>query len=211
MRQDTNISNHQLSPISTENPLVLASASPRRKRLLEQIGLPFIIMPSNADENQMDGNPSTITCHHAKKKARMIQAQVSNRWILGADTIVVLGDSILGKPQDQEDAQSMLRLLSGEEHQVITGFCIIDPSGKIAHSESVSTLVRIKDLSEDEILGYIETNEPFGKAGSYAIQGIGSFMVEGITGDYSNVVGLPICALIKALVRLGALKGFPVR
>ena len=204
-----NISSNKFPPITKENPLILASASPRRKRLLEQIGLPFIAMPSNADENQVEGKPSAIACHHAEKKGRVIQSQIPNQWILGADTIVVLGDTILGKPKDHNDAQAMLRLLGGKEHQVITGFCMIDPSGALIHSESVTTLVRMKDLTEDEITGYIETGEPFGKAGGYAIQGIGSFLIEGITGDYSNVVGLPVFALIKALVGLGALKNFP--
>ncbi|MBN1850124.1 MAG: septum formation protein Maf [Deltaproteobacteria bacterium] len=205
------ISSNKFPPITTENPLILASASPRRKRLLEQIRLPFVIMPSNADENHVDGGPSVIACHHAGKKARVIRSQVPSQWILGADTIVVLGDKILGKPKDHDDARSMLRFLSGKEHEVITGFCIIDPSGAIRHCESVSTLVRIKDLTEDEIIIYIETSEPFGKAGSYAIQGIGSFMVESISGDYSNVVGLPVCSVIKALLELGALDHFPVR
>jgi septum formation protein len=207
-----NISLNQSFPsISIENPFVLASASPRRKRLLEQIGLPFIAIPSNADENQVNGSPSMIARHHAEKKGRAVQPQVSSQWILGADTIVVLGNSILGKPKDQADVRAMLQFLNGKEHEVITGFCLIAPNGALVHAESVATLVKMKDLTEDEIVGYIETGEPFGKAGSYAIQGIGSFLIEGITGDYSNVVGLPVCTLVKALVRLGALEQFPIR
>jgi len=103
----------------------------------------------------------------------------------------------------------MLSLLSGKDHHVITGFCVLDPEGMIAHAESVTTIVRFKPLSEQEIAGYIKTREPFGKAGAYAIQGVGAFMVESISGSYTNVVGLPMCALIKALVQCGALKCFP--
>jgi septum formation protein len=103
----------------------------------------------------------------------------------------------------------MLSLLSGKDHQVITGFCVLNPAGEIAHSESVTTAVRFKPISEEEIAGYIRTREPFGKAGAYAIQGVGAFMVESISGSYTNVVGLPMCALIKALIQCGALKSFP--
>jgi septum formation protein len=197
--------------ITKENPLILASASPRRKRLLEQIGLPFLSMPSNANEDQVINGPSAIACGHALKKATAIKAKAPNRWILGADTIVVLGESILGKPQDHSAARSMLYQLSGKEHRVITCFCLVNPAGELGHSEYITTRVRMKKLKDDEISGYIETGEPFGKAGSYAVQGIGSFMVDGITGDYSNVVGLPVCALIKALKGLGALRDFPMK
>jgi septum formation protein len=104
----------------------------------------------------------------------------------------------------------MLTLLSGKEHRVITGICILDPSGKVAHSEAVTTLVRFIKLTERQIKAYIRTGEPYGKAGSYAIQGIGAFMVESITGSYTNVVGLPLSALIQALLTVGALRGFPL-
>ena len=103
----------------------------------------------------------------------------------------------------------MLGLLSGKEHSVITGFCILDPSGSTAHSEEIITRVKMKRLTDEEIDGYTATGEPFGKAGSYAIQGIGAFMVESISGPYTNVVGLPLCALVKALIACGALKKFP--
>jgi septum formation protein len=104
----------------------------------------------------------------------------------------------------------MLLLLSGQEHRVVTGFCILDPSAEVAHTEAVTTRVRFKGLSEHEIENYIRTCEPFGKAGSYAIQGVGSFMVEAINGSYTNVVGLPLCAVIKALVSVRALECFPL-
>ena len=123
--------------------------------------------------------------------------------------MVVFQDHILGKPLDKEDAGFMLNLLQGKEHDVITGFCVIEPSGLTTHTEYVTSRVKVKDLSKDEINAYIATNEPFGKAGSYAIQGIGSFLIEKISGSYTNIVGLPIYEAIHALLRVGALKHFP--
>ncbi|MDB9822216.1 Maf family protein [Deltaproteobacteria bacterium] len=200
----------KLLTIDKEYPLILASASPRRKRLLEQIGLPFRSVPCNIDEEGMDSRPSDIVRILAERKAMAAYSKSSDNWILGADTIVVLKEAILGKPLDREEARSMLNLLSGREHEVITGFSITDPGGKRAHTEHVSTLVKIKKLSQREITAYIATGEPFGKAGSYAIQGTGAFMVKSITGSYSNVVGLPIYTLIEALLSLGALNFFPM-
>ena len=197
------------SPISSQYPLILASSSPRRKRLLKQIDLPFRVMTSQVSEANVNGDTERFCRTLAEKKACQVHSKIKTSWILGADTLVVIDNRVLGKPEDGEQATHMLSLLSGREHRVITGFCILNPSGAVAHSESVTTLVRIKKLSEQEMEAYIRTGEPYGKAGSYAIQGIGSFMVEAISGSYTNVVGLPLCALIKALVSVGALKSFP--
>jgi len=196
--------------ISKENPLILASDSPRRKRLLQQIGLPFRALTSNVQENQVPGEPPTKALRLAEKKARAVYSRSKNSWILGADTIVVIGERILGKPENYNEARSMLSLLSGKEHKVITAFCLLNPTGEIAKVEAITTLVKMKRLTEDEIKAYVATGEPFGKAGSYAIQGIGAFMVESISGSYTNVVGLPVCALIKSLLTAGALKNFPL-
>jgi septum formation protein len=196
--------------INKENPLILASNSPRRKRLLQQIGLPFRSLPSEVDENQAPGEPPVKAVLLAEKKAKAVYAQSKESWILGADTMVVVGGRILGKPRDHEDIHSMLSRLSDKEHEVITGFCVLDPSGEVAHSEAITTLVKMKRLSKGEINAYVATGEPFGKAGSYAIQGVGAFMVESISGSYTNVVGLPVCALVKSLLALGALKDFPL-
>ena len=196
-------------PIQTDYPLILASASPRRKRLLEQIGLPFRTYPSDIEENH-SGNPVADTKNLAGKKAKAILYEINGHWTLGADTVVVIDGKILGKPADDDDALLMLRGLSGREHQVITGFAILNPSGRQAYSETVTTLVKMKHLTDKEIGAYIATKEPFGKAGSYAIQGIGAFMIEVISGSYTNVVGLPLCALIKALFSTGALTDFPL-
>jgi septum formation protein len=196
--------------INLESPLFLASSSPRRKRLLKQIGLPFRSFSSAVKEELTGREPALNSCLLAEKKARAVFSRSKGNWVLGADTMVVLDDASLGKPRDKEEACSMLVQLSGREHRVITGFCLVDPEGHPAHSESVITRVKMKALTEQEIRGYVATGEPFGKAGSYAIQGLGSFMVESISGSYSNVVGLPLCALVKALLATGALRVFPL-
>lgn len=199
------------SMISPSRPLILASASPRRKRLLEQIGLPFRSVPSRVEEEgRVSGDPAARAGFLAEDKAGEVGLRVKDHWILGADTVVVLGETVLGKPVDRADAENMLIRLRGNEHRVITGFCLLDPSGCIAHRESVETLVRMKSATLEEVRAYIATGEPFGKAGGYAIQGIGAFMIEAISGSYANVVGLPLCALVKALLAAGALKGFPM-
>jgi septum formation protein len=146
----------------------------------------------------------------AEAKARAVVEKSEGSWILGADTIVVLGRSVLGKPENEAQAFSMLRQLSGREHRVITGFCLIASDSKRFYSEAVLTRVTFKALGKKEILRYIATGEPFGKAGSYGIQGIGAFLVKTISGSYTNVVGLPLCALVNALLSTGALKEFPV-
>jgi septum formation protein len=196
-------------PISKDFPLVLASASPRRKQLLRQIGIPFRTVTSRVREDLLSRDPLANARLLAQAKASAVIAKCENSWILGADTIVVLGRAILGKPSDENEAFSMLRQLSGREHRVITGFCLVAPESKKPYSEVVVTRVTFKTLTQREILGYVATGEPYGKAGSYGIQGIGAFLVKGITGSYTNVVGLPVCALVKALLTTGAIKEFP--
>jgi septum formation protein len=198
-----------MMPIDQKHPLILASASPRRKRLLSRMGVPYRVVVSRVDEGGRVDSPETFCRNLAILKAKEVASRENAAWVLGADTIVVIGGMVLGKPENPEDAQRMLSHLSGKDHAVITGFCVQNPEGMMAHSESVTTAVRFKPLSENEIAGYIRTREPFGKAGSYAIQGVGAFMVESISGSYTNVVGLPMCALMKALVRCGALRSFP--
>jgi len=195
--------------IDKNNPLILASASPRRKQLLEQVGLPFISIPSHIEENEDGKDPVQHTLLLSENKAKAVFQDSKGQWILGADTVVVIENEILGKPETQTEALSMLGYLSGKSHEVITGFCVLNPSGRIAHSEAVSTIVEFKDLRRDEIESYVATGEPFGKAGSYAIQGIGAFLIKGIQGSYTNVVGLPISDLISALEKIGALGSFP--
>lgn len=197
-------------PIDGDNPLILASDSPRRKSLLEQVGIPFRQRPSYAEERPAGGDPSREACAIAEVKASAVAPLEPGRWILGADTVVVMGGEIFGKPSDEEEARLILTRLSGRAHHVITGICIISPDGLKAHEESVITEVRFRSLTRQEVEDYILTSEPFGKAGAYAIQGIGAFMVEGISGSYTNVVGLPLCALVKALLKVRAIDKFPL-
>jgi septum formation protein len=198
-------------PIGTENPLILASVSPRRRDLLNQIGIPFQSVGSRTDEAvQTKMKPTDFACMMATRKAESVKKVHRNRWILAADTLVVVNKRIFGKPRDARDCRTMLSELSGKRHRVITGFCILEPSGNKSQLQAVTTMVDVKELSALEIDAYIETGEPFGKAGAYAIQGIGAFMVEGIEGSYTNIVGLPVCEVVRALLACGALQGFPI-
>ena len=198
-------------PIGKKNPLVLASFSPRRKALLTQIGIPFEAVGSMVEETLYEGaEPVEIACKMAIRKAESVHHVCKNRWILGADTIVAMKKSIFGKPKDSRECHDMLLHLRGKNHRVITGFCIFDPKGRLVHIETVTTKVKIKKLTEIEIGSYIKTGEPFGKAGAYAIQGIGSFMIECVNGSYTNVVGLPICEVVDGLLQCGGLKEFPL-
>ena len=197
-------------PIDKNNLLVLASISPRRKAILKQIGIPFEPAGSMIEETFYgETQPADIACHIAAQKVESTQHTYNNRWILGADTIVVINKTIFGKPKNPGECRDMLHLLKGKTHDVITGFCIHDPGRKLVHLEAVMTKVKIKELSDIEIAAYINTGEPFGKAGAYAIQGIGSFMIEKINGSYTNVVGLPVFEVINALITCGALNNFP--
>ncbi len=195
--------------ISIKNPLVLASASPRRKELLEQVRIPFKVIEGDIDENGEDGAPYEICMRLAQKKALSVYKASDKNWILGADTIVVKDNIIMGKPVDYKDAAGMLSALSNTSHKVITGYSIIDPNGCIAITNHVTTTVSFKKMTPEEIDAYIKTGEPFGKAGAYAIQEIGAFMITGIQGSYSNVVGLPLFEVIDSLVKVKALERFP--
>jgi septum formation protein len=197
--------------INKTNPLMLASISPRRRAILKQIGIPFESAGSMIEETLYEEIPPTeIACEIAARKVESIQHLYNNRWILGADTIVVINKKIFGKPDDYSECKKILHCLKGKTHKVITGFCIHDPVSKSMHLEAVMTKVKVKELSNTEIEAYINTGEPFGKAGAYAIQGVGSFMIEGINGSYTNVVGLPVCEVVRALVKCGGLKCFPL-
>lgn len=191
-------------------PLILASSSPRRKELLERLGIEFEVIPSLMDEVYRDGeSPKDFALRASTEKALAVASGLSSdSVVIGADTIVVVDGEILGKPQDIEDAKSMLEKISGREHNVITGFSIVKPKDQILHREYVESRVKIKTLAPWEIEGYIKTREPMDKAGAYGAQGIGAFMIEQIQGSYTNVVGLPISQLIDMLTRLGILKLF---
>lgn len=186
--------------------LILASASPRRKELLEQIGLQFSVMPSSVDETIRPAEtPDDMVIRLSLDKAHDIarRPDVSARWVIGSDTIVVCNRKVLGKPVNDQDAAAMLRRLSGTSHLVVSGYAVIDRRQQTLRSEAVTTRVHFRRLTEVEITRYIATGEPSDKAGAYAIQGIGACFVSGIEGSYSNVVGLPLCRLTLALKELG--------
>jgi septum formation protein len=167
------------------------------------------VNPSNADESFAPGEkPERHALRLARGKAREVAERFPDRWVLAADTVVVIGDRVLGKPKDPKEAGKMLRLLSGREHRVITGYCLLRSSGRNRKEGHITTRVFFKPLTSAEIRWYIATREPFDKAGGYAIQGRGAFMVKRIVGSYTNVVGLPLCEVIEALKEVKAVKIF---
>ncbi len=184
--------------------LILASQSPRRKELLQNAGFIFEIIPSQVDERMLNQSaPEMVVEQLALAKAEDIAGQHPDAVVLGADTLVVSGDAILGKPDNSRHARDMLKQLSGAWHQVMTGYAIVQRrSGKTIRSVIV-TEVKFKRLTAAEIEWYIESAEPDDKAGAYAIQGIGALWVEKIRGSYTNVVGLPLCEVAQALLQLG--------
>ena len=186
--------------------LILASESPRRYELLKQVGLDFDVIPSGIEEDYIKGeSPRKHVLRLAEAKALDVGNQHPDRWIIAADTIVCVDHSILGKPKSREEAKKMLRRLSGKGHRVLTGFSVHHLKKRKGDREAVQTAVRVKKLTQAEMEWYIKTGEPFDKAGGYAVQGIGSFMIESIKGSYTTVVGLPIYELIQMLSRLGAI------
>jgi septum formation protein len=184
--------------------IILASSSPRRRELLTQAGIPFIVVPGNVDEEnaELSGTPGQRAEQLAYMKAADV-ARDRSGIVLGADTIVVCGDQIFGKPSDAASARMMLKALSGREHQVITGIALIDTVSGRASTGYETTRVRFSDLSDKEIEAYIESGEPYGKAGAYAIQGKAALFVESLNGCYSNVVGLPLRRLYRLLKDFG--------
>ena len=192
--------------INKEN-IILASGSPRRKELMTQAGIDFKIHVADIDESEVnvDIAPENYVSLLSKIKAQAVAPSYPDRWTIGADTIVALDKTILGKPADHQQAESMLRQLSNRDHNVFTAFTVTRPSTNETVTRVVNTRVRFKDLSSDEIEWYAGTNEPYDKAGGYGIQGIGAFLVKEISGSYTNVVGLPVCELIDTLASLGAI------
>lgn len=195
---------------------VLASRSPRRSELLKQLGFDFDTVPSRVEENRIQKEtPREQVIRLAEAKALDVGSQHPDRWIIAADTVVCINGSILGKPKNAEEAFDMLKRLSGQEHFVLSGFSVHHFGKEKSAHQAVQTAVKVKPLTPVEIKWYVNTGEPFDKAGGYAIQGIGSFMIESICGSYTNVVGLPLCELIQTLGRLGAITlsetGFQIR
>ena len=195
-------------PFQATCAIVLASGSPRRQRLLSGLGLDFVVQLSESQETLP--RPGESPLEYADFNSRLKALDVARRYpkavSLGADTIVVLDGEILGKPRDEDHALDMLSRLVGRSHEVITSCCIVWPEKQIAVDFSASSFVWLAEQGPDVLRAYVETGEPLDKAGSYAVQGIGAFMVERIEGSYSNVVGLPVDKVIKYLTELEVLK-----
>ncbi len=184
--------------------IVLASASLRRKELLEKIGLKFEVDPSNyAEDMHSKLRPDKLAESISLQKALIVAARHRNAVIIAADTFIVYRDKILGKPDTEVEAKRMLSEMSGKSHSVVTGFTILDTDDNKTLSRSVETRIFIKNLTSAEIEAYVQSREPLDKAGAYAIQGLGSIIVERIEGDYFNIVGLPLHALAKSLKEFG--------
>jgi septum formation protein len=195
--------------------LVLASASPRRQELLRNAGISFAVQVADVDETPLPGEGARECAERlAREKALRVWRARPQDVVLGADTVVVVDGTILGKPADGDDAARMLRMLSGREHRVITGVCLMGPKSRgpgsgargyesedLEHvrTGSEATLVTMSEISDKEILDYVATGEPMDKAGAYAIQGIASRWIPRIEGDYCNVVGLPVAMVYRML------------
>ncbi|MDY0223316.1 MAG: Maf family protein [Desulfobacterium sp.] len=191
---------------SNLNRLILASQSPRRSYLLEQAGISFDVIPADIQEKMIEGeHPESYVQRLSREKAQFIAGRHPQRWVLGADTVVVIDDRLLEKPNSRKNAVAMLKRLSNRTHTVYTGFtiCCLDKSTTI--TRSVATRVKFKQLTDREIEWYTNTDEPFDKAGAYAIQGLGTFLVKSIDGSYTNVVGLPVCEVIEILLEQGVI------
>lgn len=182
----------------------MASASPRRIELLGALKIEFEVVPSNADESAEDGlSPDKLVEMLAKAKASVVSEMRPHDLVLGADTVVVLEDQVLGKPKDDGDAARMLRMLQGKSHEVYTGICLKRAADGFERTAHEVTEVRFLPMSEEEISSYVRTGEPLDKAGAYAIQGFGTLFISGITGDYFNVVGLPVRLVATMLKEAG--------
>lgn len=196
--------------------IILASGSPRRKELLAQIGLSFTVRVSEADEHTEETKPEKLVCILSERKTlavwdELTEEEKKESILIGADTVVAVDDRILGKPADETEAFQMIKLLQGRSHQVYTGVTILRQGGLQPLWEGTSTCsiqkkqffektdVLVYPMSEDEITAYVKTGEPLDKAGAYGIQGSFAAYIQGINGDYSNVVGLPVGRLYHEL------------
>jgi septum formation protein len=210
-------------------PLTLASSSPRRKELLEKLGFTLRVVQANIDESQQAGElpedyakrmartkvlmavkrlQATIYTSDVEARRQLMSAQPRGddpvRWVIGADTVVVVDDVIFGKPADVQEAREMLMRLSGREHLVITGFCVFDLKRNREGLQAVTTVVKFKELTRGEVDQYVSVGESMDKAGAYAVQGVGSYLVEYLQGSYTNVVGLPLCQVVEMMQEMGA-------
>ena len=179
--------------------LLLASSSPRRAEILTTLGIPFEVVSAPVDETIAAGESGRAAAERlAGEKALAAAARYPADWVLAADTLVLLGDEILGKPVDDADATGMLRRLAGREHRVVTGVCLLRGADERRH-EVAESLVRITPLDEEEIRWYVRTGEPRDKAGAYAVQGLGARFIDSVEGSFTNVMGLPARSVYRLL------------
>ena len=184
--------------------IVLASASPRRRDLLRQIGLEFEVIPADIEEDAVRWrDPGELVRKLALSKAEKVAASVRGALVVGADTIVLLDGEVLGKPRSREEARGMLGRLAGKEHQVFTGLAVVDTATGKRRVDHEETRVWMRPLGFDQIAAYVASGEPLDKAGAYAVQGLGAVLVERLEGCYFNVVGLPVPRLAKMLEEFG--------
>lgn len=192
--------------ISSSSPFILASASPRREELLRSVGLKFTILPASVNEDYIDGEtPRQHVRRLSQDKALALARKYPDAWVLGADTIVVIDDLILGKPKNKTQARQMLERLSGREHKVFTGFTLARMAAKITKTKVVQSAVKFKPINNEEMEWYISCDEPYDKAGGYAVQGKGAYFIQAIRGSYTNVIGLPLCEVLEELKKLNAI------
>lgn len=199
--------------ISDEYPLLLASASPRRSDILAGLGVPLLVRPGNANEDVRPGEAVEAFLERVvrdKLRAGLSMAAGERFSLaLAADTVVVVDDEVLGKPIDRRDARRLLGRISGRSHTVKTCYAVATPLGEVLCCRRVESVVVLRAASDDELERYADSGEGLDKAGAYAIQGVGAFLVREIHGSYTNVVGLPACEVVQDLLQLGALRDFP--
>jgi septum formation protein len=183
--------------------IVLASASPRRRHLLEMLGIPHVVRPSDVDETRLHGEiPEAMAVRLAAAKASAVHVRRPDDLVLAADTVVTIDDQVLGKPNDPVDAERMLAQLSGRAHRVVTGVALALPGGEVRERYDV-THVWFRELSPELIRAYVATGEPLDKAGSYGVQGVGAVLVERVDGDFFSVMGLPLRLVVELLEEAG--------
>jgi len=189
-------------------PLLLASTSPQRRAILAQLGIPFDVVPPRYEEHDDPGaEPVDLVRLRARGKARSLAGEAGDRPVLGVDTTVVSDDRVFGKPAGPEEAVEMLEALAGKTHEVVSGLCLATPGWELV--EHAMTRVSFRELTARDLAAYVETRDWEGRAGAYAIQGVGASFVERIEGDYLNVVGLPAALLVRLLAeRFPGLYGF---
>ena len=193
--------------IYSTNRLILASASPRRQELLTAAGLNFQIIPAHVNEAYRKGEtPRSHVQRLACDKAAAIAKKYPESWVLGADTIVVIDDMILGKPKNKKQARQMMERLSGRFHKVFTGFAVVCKAAQLQKTKIIQTSVQFKKINQQEMEWYVSCSEPYDKAGGYAAQGRGACFIKSLRGSYTNVIGLPVCEVMEELEKLGAIQ-----